>query len=123
MKLNIIKEIKWKWMLFKLRFDMIPYEILQKYMRKNYCRYGIHKLYSSYEGRGGSNQRMKYVRFLKCRFCDYLFFAKKSDKKRYEEWHKKEKEMFSALMSATLSQKRNIIKKVSVADKGDVSSS
>ena len=69
-----------------------------KHYRRKFCRHGFHKIRSRSIGWGGSNMRMRYVRYLDCVHCNYLFFAKKSDKEYYLNKHKKDREMFSALL-------------------------
>ena len=76
--------------MLKIKFGLLKLDTINKYMRKNYCRFGIHRLKPSYVRYGGTGQRMKHINFLECNHCNYLFFAKPSDKKRYEEYNKKD---------------------------------
>ena len=110
MEKQMLKEIKWKWFMLKVRFGLYKAEAIDKYMRRNYCRFGIHNIRSSYVGYGGSNQRMKHIRFLKCKHCNYLFFAKKSDKKRYEDYEQRTKGNASALFENLSSDKLKHLK-------------
>jgi len=95
--MNLIKEIKWKLFMLRIKCLTIKIETLNKYMRKNYCRYGIHKIQSSGISYGGTNQRMKHISFLRCHYCNYLFFAKKSDRERYLKHEQMTKGNASAL--------------------------
>ena len=87
----IWKESKWKWYMFKIRFDLMSEYKKQKYMKKNYCRYGIHKIYNHSISFGSGGKRMTHIRFIKCRWCNYIFFANKSDKNKYEKYKDDEK--------------------------------
>lgn len=84
--------LKLKWWIFKQ-------DVFNKMMRKKYCHKGFHKLFKSSIGHGGTNQRMKYIHFLKCRYCNYIFFAKIADKKRYEKMTAKETSAFKEMLS------------------------
>jgi len=103
--MDIIKEIKWKWTILKARLYLMKVEAFHKYMRKNYCRYGIHNIRGGYVAYGGTGQRMKHIRFLRCKHCNYLFFAKKSDKKRYDDYEQRTKGNASALFENLSSDK------------------
>ena len=91
--------------MLKLRWWNIKHDTAQKYMRKNYCRYGIHKLIVGSVSYDGSNRRMKHIRYLTCRFCNYMFFAKKTDKDRHIKYENRTKENFSALVKQASSVK------------------
>ena len=95
--MKLMKEIKWKCFMVKLRLGLMKEEVIHKYMRKNYCRYGVHHIRNSSISYGGTGQRMKHIRFLKCLHCNYMFFAKKTDKERYLKYGQKTKENNSAL--------------------------
>ena len=95
--MEIIKEIKWRLFMFKIRLGLLKLETINKYMRKNYCKFGIHNITNGYVGYGGTGQRMKHIRYLKCKHCNYLFFAKKTDKERYLKHEQQTKGNASAL--------------------------
>lgn len=99
---NIIKELKWKLFMWKIRLWGYSSEQKDKHYRKKFCRHGFHKIRSGSIGWGGSDMRMRYVRYLNCVHCNYLFFAKKSDKEYYQKKNKQDKEIFSALLSKPL---------------------
>jgi len=95
---------------FKMHRIIKHYESEDKKMRTNYCRKGFHKLQPQSVGyRNGLKERMKYIRFLKCQYCNYKFFAKKSDKERYLKYVDKNqattKEILSALLKSSSSAK------------------
>ena len=119
--MDIIKEIKWKLFMLKVKLHLAKSEAIDKYMRKNYCRFGIHNIKSSYVGYGGSNQRMKHIRFLKCHHCKYMFFAKKSDKKRYLDYEQRTKGNASALFENLSSDKLKRLKSSVDSKSRDVS--
>ena len=64
-------------------------------MRLKYCHHGFHKIYHSYHGSQKDKGRMKYVHYLKCRHCKYIFFAKKADKDKYLELTARERSAFT----------------------------
>jgi len=101
----MIKEIKWKWLLLKTRLGLSKIDYMDKYMKKNYCRFGIHNIRNSNISFGGLGQRMKHIKFIRCKHCKYLFFAKKSDKERYEKYQEKTKGTYSALFTSPSSGK------------------
>jgi len=97
--MSIIEDIKWKLYMWKLRLTLAKMDLVQAHYRRKYCKYGYHKLRKGNIGRGGTNQRMKYVHFLKCVHCDYIFFAKKSDKERYLKFTTNERSAFDVTLS------------------------
>ena len=103
--MKIIREIEWKWFMLKMKYWGIKQETIDKYMRKNYCRYGIHHLKSNGIKYGGSGQRMKLIRWLGCRYCKYMFFAKLGDKLRYEQYNRKTKDDVFAFINHSSSRK------------------
>ena len=112
--MSLIEDIKWKLFLWKIRLPLAKYNFIDKYARRKYCRYGYHKLGSSYVGYGGTGQRMKHIRFLKCTHCNYMFFAKKADKERFLKYEKKRfgmtREAFSAMLKHSSSAKLKHLK-------------
>ena len=123
--MNIFKEIKWKLFMWKTNLHLTKLNTIDKYMRKHHCRYGYHKIKSGYIGFGGTGQRMKHIRFLRCQHCNYLFFAKKTDKKRYEK-HTNEndtrlKTAVSALLKHSSSAELKHSKGVGECDSRDAS--
>lgn len=82
--------------------DKIKHNLLLKHLRKRYCRYGIHKLVQRHIEVGGTNQRKKHVYYLGCRFCNYVFFAKPADKKRYQMIADFERHLTKDVISAML---------------------
>ena len=99
----------WKFYMWKIRLSLWDIDRKSKRARKKYCRYGYHKLTSNRVGYGGTGQRMKHIRFLKCAHCNYLFFAKRSDKERYLKFQKRYdsrlKDSFSAMLKHSSSAK------------------
>ena len=77
--------IKWKLWFRKRQLPLVKYDIRDKFLRRKYCHNGYHRLTSGYVGYSGydKSKRMVYIRFLKCMHCNYMFFAKKSDKNKY----------------------------------------
>jgi len=82
-KSKIIKELKWKWFMLKIKCRLMSITKVEKYMRKNYCRYGIHAIQNQSVSFKYGTKRMVHIKFLKCKWCNYKFFAKESDKKKY----------------------------------------
>jgi hypothetical protein len=99
----------WKWMLWRIRFANKKSEVIRAHFRRKYCRYGLHKLTTGMVSHGGTGQRMKTVRFLRCAFCNYLFFAKKGDKARYDAYQHQAKLQLSALPSQSSSGKLGVL--------------
>lgn len=89
--------IKIRWLLFKR-------EVFDKMMRKKYCHKGFHKLISGYLGISGPETKYRWqkVHYLKCLYCNYLFFASKSHKQRYLDMTTKERSAFRGLLSNTM---------------------
>lgn len=100
--MEILKELKWKLFMLKTNLYLTKLDTVNKYMRKNHCRYGYHKLKTGNISFGGTGQRMKHIRYLQCAHCKYLFFAKKSDKERYTKHQDKEKTRLKTAVSALL---------------------
>ena len=88
-------------LMWKARIYLFGIELFHKHMRRKYCHKGFHKTYTSYVGYGGSGQRMKYIRFLKCKHCNYIFFASANDKKRYLKMQDRERFAFRGLLSCS----------------------
>lgn len=107
--IGFLVNTSWKWMWWKIRFANKKSEIISAHFRRKYCRYGLHKLTTGLVSHGGTGQRMKTVRFLKCTFCNYLFFAKKGDKKRYDAYQHQAKFNISALPSESSSGKLDVL--------------
>jgi len=108
-KNGFFEGLKWNFFMWKMRLLNVILDRQNKKARKKYCRYGYHKLTSNSVGYGGAGQRMKHIRFLKCRHCNYLFFAKKTDKDRYlkykERYDTRLKSSFSAMLEHSSSAK------------------
>ena len=85
-------------LLWKARIHLFGIEMFDKYMRKKYCHKGFHKLYHGSIGQGNS-KRMTWVHYLKCRHCNYIFFASENDKKRYLRMTGRERSAFRSLLS------------------------
>ena len=123
--MKLIQEIKWKLFMWKTNLYLTRLETIDKYMRKHHCRYGYHKLRNGSIGFGGTGQRMKHIRYLKCQHCNYLFFAKKADKERYIKYHEEDKTRLKTAVSALLkhssSAKLKHLKGVGECDSRDAS--
>ena len=119
--MKIIKEINWKLFMFKIKLRILKIDVINKYMRKNYCKFGIHHLTNGYVSYSGTGQRMKHIRFLKCEHCNYLFFAKKSDKERYLKHEQQTKDNTSALFKNLSSGKLKRLKPLVDSKNRDVS--
>ena len=78
------------WLLWKIKVKLLGIELAHKWARNRYCHKGFHRIYHSYLGQG-SNGRMKYVHYIRCRHCNYIFFASINDKKRYLKMQDKER--------------------------------
>jgi len=83
----------------KARIYLFGRELVDKVMRKKYCHKGFHRIYPGSIGWGGTNQRMKYIHYLKCRHCNYIFFASPNDKKRYLKMQDRERSAFHTMLS------------------------
>jgi len=100
------ENFKWKCWFYKLMFQSWLWSVDDKTARRQYCRKGYHKLRSGREGhQGPKDKRMKWVRFLKCQHCNYLFFASESHKKRWLKFQGTTKEGFSAWLKSLSSGK------------------
>ncbi len=106
--MNIFKELKWKLFMWKTNLHLTRLDTIDKYMRKHHCRYGYHKIKSDYIGFGEMGKRMTHIRFLKCQHCNYLFFAKKADKERYEKHTEENKTRLKTAVSALLKHSSSV---------------
>lgn len=111
-----LRWIRWKLFMFKVSFNLMKIEQVHKFMRKNYCRYGIHKLKTG-SVTHGSDRRSYTVRFIKCQFCNYIFFSNKRDMNIYIAGERRTKAAVSALFRRSLFENRDNIKS-SVSDLG-----
>ena len=93
--------------MLKIKYLLFKHELVDKWMRKKYCHKGFHKLFHSFYGSSKGNQRMRYVHFLKCRFCNYIFFARETDKKRYLELTTRERSALTNWLSGAKSKHSN----------------
>jgi hypothetical protein len=83
--MKFVEELKWKLFMAKVNWGLMKTESVRKYMRKNYCRYGMHKLKSGWVTHQKDGKRKTYIRYLHCQFCNYRFFARKCDLNKYEQ--------------------------------------
>jgi len=113
----MFENIKWTLELWRLRLFCRKVDLWHAHFRRKYCRNGYHKLMQGYVGHGGTGQRMKYVYFLRCVHCNYIFFAKKEDKKRYLDFKHSTKGNVSAWLQHLSSGKpEHINSSVGVGD-------
>ena len=112
--------IWWKSYLFSLKIKINRHEKEHKKYRSIYCRKGFHKLYNAYIAQGQSGKRMRKVWYLKCRYCDYVFFSSPNDKKKYLDMTAKERSAWLKLASS-LTLKH--CKKIGASDNQDASAS
>lgn len=95
----------WFWMK-KLLLQCWWWERDRRHARRKYCRKGFHKLIVCRYGQKRHNdKRMRYVSYLKCRYCDWVFFANLSQKKRYNKMNPTTREDFLALLKKPSSPK------------------
>ena len=83
---GILNEIKWKLVLYKYRILRTPYDIIDSHMRRRYCRHGFHKLRVGSLIVNDKRKKNLYVRYLRCEYCNYKFFANKKDKDTYVKY-------------------------------------
>ena len=95
-----LEEIKWKFKWWKLKLTCASFDRKTKHLRRKYCRYGIHKIHSGSLTVQQSGKRKIHIRYLRCVFCKWLFFAKKSDKDRYNLIQKGDTERLKKVFSA-----------------------
>jgi len=122
-------EIGFKITMLKCRFSLLKSDLYHKAMRKKFCRHGYHKLTTCAEGHGKQDKkrrmRMSWFRYLKCAHCNFIFFASKADKKRYQKMKAEDesrlKTAVSAMMERFSSAKSKHSKRVGNRSKGDAS--
>lgn len=100
-----LKEIKHKWDILKIKWMLFRWEKYHFKCRKKYCNKGFHKLVSHKTGLKEPKKRWKYVEFLKCRHCNYMFFTTLKQKQKYLRIHGKDKDSFSAFLKTLSSAK------------------
>lgn len=102
---NLLDEIRFRWTIFKYTRGLTKHDITWKWVRTNLCRRGFHKIHVGQEKEKVNDGKWKTVRFLRCIFCNYMFFASAKEKHRYENKYKrkrkKTREMFSVLLNKT----------------------
>ena len=84
-KTTLWQDIKWKLFMLKLDLSMASMERKNRHLRRRYCRHGIHKITHGHVEHWGSDTTHRRVDFLKCAFCNYMFFATKEDKAWYQK--------------------------------------
>jgi len=114
------ERIKWKLWFWNLMGKQREAERIKKHVRKKYCHFGFHKLRHQSYGIGGTGQRMKYVHYLACDFCNYIFFASKNDKKRYENFTKTHNILTKEAISAMINQSSSGVKPKVSDHKGQI---
>jgi len=97
MLMKFLKNISWNFYVWRLQVLLNRVERQNKSARKRYCRKGYHKLRSGSVYWKQGKKRKITVNYLKCAHCNYLFFANKKDKERYEKINSRLKIDFSAL--------------------------
>lgn len=102
-----LEEIKWKFKWWKLRVTCASFDRKTKHLRKKYCRYGIHKIRSASITVHQSGKRKIHIRYLRCVFCGWLFFAKKSDKEKYNALKEGDAERLKKTFSALSKRSSN----------------
>jgi len=121
-KQNWFQRLGWKLYLLKLESTLKIMEREHNKCRKNDCRRGCHKVISQTCSHKEGDKPWIHIRYIKCIHCNYLFFAKKSDKEKFLKYQGKDKEGFSAFLKAVSSLKAKHSNKVGVAKGEDVSS-
>jgi len=119
---GFFRRISMKWHILKLEATLRVMEKEHNKCRKEDCRRGCHKIISQTVSWKKGKERTVTIRYIKCIHCNYLFFAKKSDKDKFMKYQGKDKESFSAFLKAISSLKTKHCNKVGVAKGEDVSS-
>ena len=92
-----------------------------KKIRKKYCHKGFHKLIQQTVTRRENRTRTTQFRFLKCVYCNFMFFASEKEKERYLKKEKPAKDTFSAFFKTLSHSKQVHSKERGRVDKGDAS--
>lgn len=71
------------WLLTRCRLYSFRNRIKTEWVRRNLCANGWHSLTINYYGRKEWKKKMVKVEFLRCRVCEYKFFASKKDRDKY----------------------------------------
>jgi len=100
-RLNGVEEM---FFMLRLKYLLFKHELVDKCMRRKYCHKGFHKLTAGYLATSGTETKFKWKRvyYLKCLYCNYLFFASKSNKQKYLDMTAKERSAFRGLLSSSL---------------------
>lgn len=106
---NLYKRIDNKLFEIKIHYGLQYIWWKEKRMRKLHCRYGRHKVRNhTYSWDGSDYKRKLTIRAIKCDYCNYMFFASKKDREKYQEQEKKSTERFSAFCKALSGGNRKI---------------
>ena len=99
------------WLNLKIKLLLFKHETVRKWMRKKYCSKGFHNIYTGClsHGHSGLDNKMhtKKVHYIRCRFCNYMFFASPRDKQKYLKMTAKERSAFRDLLSSVMLKQYN----------------
>ena len=105
-------KIKWKTFMIKIRWWSFSLSLKRTLRRVLYCSKGYHKLYpesltisKSMKTKKGMRCVLK-VEWLKCRNCDWSFFANDKDKKKYMNHQKRNIKFTYKLFNAMAREKK-----------------
>ena len=121
-KLNWFQRLGQKLYILKLEATLRVMEKEHNKCRKEDCRRGCHKIISQTVSWKKGKERTVTIRYIKCIHCNYLFFAKKSDKDKFLKYQGKDKESFSAFLKALSGLKTKRYRKAGSEERKDVSS-
>ena len=101
------------WVGWRLMWMIYKKAIIKKYHQITKCRRGWHKLmnsrlrveYMQFIKTGKRTTKFK-AEFLKCKYCDYLFFPSKEDKEQYLKYLRKKEREDKKLLGMMLKYKK-----------------
>jgi len=107
--INMI-DIKHKLFISSIRARLWWYEWRDKQYRRRYCRKGFHRIRSLFYSCQKNNEKEKKVNFLRCHYCNYIFFANKEAKEMYMELKGNSDKRMQDLLKQTLETHNQINK-------------
>lgn len=87
---KIMEKISNKLFIWKVRWWCWSADKKYRRGRRKYCRKGLHKIIPREDKMVCRNSKLKVtkrlkVRYIRCQYCNYMFFANDKDKKIYQE--------------------------------------
>lgn len=102
---KLMNWLRWKWTEARLLWIIYPI-MIECWWHRHKCRKGFHYLHNESckvtTYKNGKQVVLLDTQFLKCKYCEYLFFPTKEMKEAYQKYKRKEEEQSKRLLKALM---------------------